>query len=198
MRRSKVTLLASLALASTTGCIGVIGGDDGDVGSNVSELVPATPAMARLTQAELANSWRALLGTPLDIPTDLPSDDQLYGFTSISAAATTISPIDVEQYETATYAVIGQVWGDTQRRGLLVGCVPASMSDPCVAKFFERFGKRAWRRPLTTDEVQSLVVLGDGIAKDIGDVWEGLRFSVAAMLESPNFLFRVDVGAMST
>src|SRR5687768_12685417 len=60
------------------------GGTDGDVPP--ADLEPAPPTIHRLTQAQVHNTWLAVLGEPLVLPTDLPADDLLYGFTSIAAA----------------------------------------------------------------------------------------------------------------
>ena len=38
----------------------------------------------------------------------------------------------------------------------LMGCDPATAGDACVRAFIGRAGQRAWRRPLTPDEVSTL------------------------------------------
>lgn len=157
-------------------------------------LEPAPPTIHRLTQAQLHNTWRAVLGEPLVLPTELPSDDLLYGFTSIAAAGATISGLAAEQYELATYLVLDQVWADPVRRAALVGCDPVSMADPCVAAFFAEFAKAAWRRPVESEEVDALIALTAGIATDFGDVNAALKYGAASVLQSPNFLFRVELG----
>ena len=168
------------------------GADDGDTPS--LDVEPAPPTLHRLTQAQLHNTYLAVLGSPLQLPTELPPDDLLYGFSSIAAAAATISPLAAEQYENATYAVLDQVWGDPLRRTVLVGCDPETATDPCVAEFFARFAKAAWRRPVTSDEVDRLVALSDLIADELDDVDAGIEHGAAAVLQSPNFLFRIEMG----
>jgi len=168
------------------------GTDDGDLPD--ADLEPAPPTIHRLTQAQLHNTYLAVLGTPLELPSDLPADDLLYGFTSIAAAAATISPLAAEQYEAAAYQVLDQVWSDPVRRAALLGCEPADASDPCVAEFFAAFAKAAWRRPVATEEVDALVALSASIAADLGDVSAGLKHGAASVLQSPHFLFRVEIG----
>ncbi len=175
------------------------GGDDsgsGDTGEGPPEatIEPGAPTMHRLTQPQLHNTYLSLLGEPLTLPTDLPTDDLLYGFTSISAAGATISSLDAEKYETAAYAVLEQVWSDPVRRAAVVGCEPAAASDPCVAEFLAAFAHKAWRRPVTTAEVDALVGLVDSITSDLADVSSALKFGAASVLQSPNFLFRVEIG----
>jgi len=185
--------LTSGAEGSVTDGPGTSGGDtDGDVPD--AALEPAPPTIHRLTQAQLQNTWRAVLGDPLVLPTDLPSDDLLYGFTSIAAAGATVSGLAAEQYENATYAVLDQVWADPVRRAALVGCEPVAVADPCVAAFFADFGKAAWRRPIEPAEIAALLAVTETINADFGNVNEALKYSAASVLQSPNFLFRVELG----
>jgi hypothetical protein len=169
------------------------GTTDGDIPD--ADLEPAPPTIHRLTQEQLVNTWVAVLGEPLDPPTELPPDDLLYGFTSIAAAGATVSPLAAEQYENATYFVLDQVWNNDLRRvDLLGGCAPAAVSDPCVEEFFAAFAKKAWRRPVTTGEVAALLALTESVAGDLGDVNAAMKYGAASVLQSPNFLFRVEMG----
>lgn len=178
---------------STTGG-GTSGGtDEGDLPD--PDLEPAPPTMHRLTTAQLHNTYVDVLGLPLELPTNLPSDDLLYGSTAIAAAGATVAPLAAEQYEAATYFVLDQVWADPVRRASLVGCEPTAASDPCVAEFFARFAKKAWRRPVEDAEVDALVTLTAGLAGELGDVNQSLEFAAASVLQSPHFLFRVEIGA---
>jgi uncharacterized protein DUF1592/uncharacterized protein DUF1588/uncharacterized protein DUF1595/uncharacterized protein DUF1587/uncharacterized protein DUF1585 len=196
-RRAMSVVLATVV--GGAGCIGSIGdggsegGGSGPPGGD-TQLVPAEPTIYRLTQIQLQNAFAQLFGDPLVVPTDLPADDQLYGFTSIAAAGKTIAPLDAEKYETAAYMVLDQVWSDAARREALVGCAPSGPDDPCVRSFFEAFASRAWRRPAEAAEVDALVALGSDVAADLADGWEGIRFALAAVLQSPHFLFRIELG----
>jgi hypothetical protein len=173
---------------------GADGGSDDGVDVPDANVEPAPPTIHRLTRHQLHNTYLAVLGAPLDLPTELPTDDLLYGFSSIAAAAATISPLAAEQYESAAYAVLDQVWNDPVRRAALVGCEPAAVTDPCVGEFFGSFAKAAWRRPVTIDEVDALVMLTESIAGDLGDVNAAMKHGAASVLQSPNFLFRVEIG----
>jgi hypothetical protein len=63
----------------------------------------------------------------------------------------------------------------------------------CSRSFLETFGRRAFRRPLTGDELDRYVKLATDTALLLDDVWRGLEFSVVGVLESPNFLYRVEL-----
>lgn len=189
-----------LAVPLAIGCTGDIGNPgDGEGGSGAgssspASFEPAAPTLHRLTQPQLANAWLDLFGEPLEIPGDLPQDDVAYGFTSIAAASRSISGVEAEEYETATYRVLDQVWADPARRDALVGCAITSLEDACVQTFVEDFASRAWRRPLDPDELAPLLDLARGVAIDLADPAQGVKFALAAVLQSPSFLFRVEVG----
>src|SRR5690606_12188682 len=70
----------------------------------------------------------------------------------------------------------------------LAGCDVAS-GDACVRAFIERFGRRAYRRPLTTDDITALMAK-NAEARDAVDAATGVRAIVASVLSSPNFLFK--------
>ncbi len=175
--------------------MGVIGDPEGEAsGTATTESALAEATLHRLTRPQIQNAWRDLLGAPLAMPADLPADDVLYGFSSISAARSTISPVDAEKYEAATYHVLDQVFADPLRLEALTGCPAPKVGDPCVDGFVGTFAAKAWRRPAAGDEVAALLALGSKVAADLGDPVQGLKFMLAGVLMSPHFLFRVEVG----
>jgi hypothetical protein len=56
------------------------------------------------------------------------------------------------------------------------------------------FGQRAFRRPLTADEVSRYTAAAGQVATATGDVWQGLQAIVSAFLQSPHFLYLTEVG----
>lgn len=186
------------SLVALTGCVGVIGDapEEQKLASDPS-FTPAEATLHRLTEPQLKNAWLDLLGKPLSMPKDLPADDVLYGFSSISAAKSTISPIDAERYERATYEVLNQVFADPLRRDAFIGCSVSAVSDACVRTFAESFAARAWRRPVADAEVSALLAVADKVVTELGDPVLGVKFMLAAVLQSPHFLFRVEVGEKS-
>lgn len=62
----------------------------------------------------------------------------------------------------------------------------------CSAKFIRSFGLRAFRRPLTESEGRRYSALFSREAGRTGDPAHGAQIVVEAMLQSPNFLFRVE------
>ncbi len=62
----------------------------------------------------------------------------------------------------------------------------------CAGVILERFASRAWRRPVTQDEVQRLVGLVNVMLDEEYSFERGIQFAVQGALVSPNFLFRVE------
>lgn len=79
------------------------------------------------------------------------------------------------------------------QRDRIVSCDPASAGEACVKQILSAFGKRAFRRPLSEDELTRLLSLVN-VAKTEGDTLEnGLKVALRAILVSPHFVFRVEL-----
>ncbi|HZH04924.1 MAG TPA: DUF1592 domain-containing protein [Myxococcaceae bacterium] len=67
--------------------------------------------------------------------------------------------------------------------------------EACARKFIERFGRRAYRRPLETGEVDELQAHYTQVRAELtlGHA-EALQVLFQAMLQSPNFLYRWELG----
>src|SRR6185436_19504600 len=81
----------------------------------------------------------------------------------------------------------------------LVSCRPADTAaeEACVRTFLADFGLRAYRRPLTADEVAGKVDLFRKVRVE-GDFAFGIQAVVAALLQSPFFLYRAELPPTGT
>ncbi len=160
--------------------------DDGAPG-----FVPGPQVLPRLTELQYRNAVGDLLGTPLP-GVELEADTNPYLFYAIGSASTTLSELGAQQYEEAADALTAFVWDDVARRDALVGCTPATGGDACASEFVARFGRRAFRRPLSEVELARWLAVSETLAE--GDPWRGLRLATSGMLQSPYFLYRVELG----
>lgn len=149
------------------------------------------PTFARLTEPQLRASVVDLLGEDLP-PYVLQKDTNPYLFATIGASTTTLSERGVDQLEVAADAVTTWVFDDPARREALVGCTPTAPGDACIQSFVRSFGRKAFRRPLTPDEVDRWTWIATDLAE--GDPWLGARLAAAGMLQSPHFVYRVELG----
>jgi hypothetical protein len=149
----------------------------------------------RLTVAQFENSLHDLLGNDVPISA-IESDVDVDGFATVGASQLAVSPAGVEAYESAVGGAVAFVFQSDARIAGLAGCVPSGLADTaCVQKALTHVGRRAFRRPLTADELQRYRQIVSEIGTDANDVREGLKYALWAMLESPSFLYRVELGA---
>jgi hypothetical protein len=152
------------------------------------DVTPPAPALRRLTVQQYQNALVDLFGEDLVLPTSLEPDTTLEGLASLGAAVSATSPLGVERYEAAAFQVAEQVV-DPER----IGCQPAGNRDAtCARQFVETIGRRVYRRPLTADETERLVTLLVDVGGEAGDFQEGARTALAAMLQSPHFVYRME------
>ncbi len=171
-----------------------VGGSSGSAGSGGSQPVRLAAArLSRLTTAQYKNAVRDLFGASIAVPVTEP-DDEEDGYTSIGAVKTPLSARGVEQYDAAALIIAHQAFLGAQKRESLLGCAPSSAADACIRTFIEKFGRTAWRRPLESIEVDQFVRLTTTVATTFADVWIGLEYMVAALLQSPYFVYRVELG----
>lgn len=188
--------------ATTSGGPGSSAGESASAGESEGETMddsgepplpfePAGPVFPRLTESQYRNTVADLFAGPLPRP-PLEPDTNPYLFFSIGAASTVVSEDGVENYEESALAITDAVFGDQGRRDALIGCVPEQVADACIAGFIADFGRRAYRRPLTEEERARWL----GVAQDLadGDPYTGAKMAVMGMLQSPHFLYRVELG----
>jgi hypothetical protein len=131
----------------------------------------AGPVLRRLTHTQYNNTIRDLLGDDSRIANSFPAEDFVNGFRN-QYEAQSISPLLAEAYAKAA---------EKLARKAQVTCESAQ----CRDKWLAEFGRRAFRRPLTAQETARYRKLFDT---------DGPRLAVEAMLQSPNFLLRVEGG----
>ena len=82
---------------------------------------------------------------------------------------------------------------ESHKKVFICGDLPFGRYPPgCVERIIEDLARRAYRRPVTQDEIDSLKGLLD-LARSSGDsIEQGMRLVLQAVLVSPHFLFRVE------
>src|SRR5262245_57135491 len=156
------------------------GGPGGSVKTASGELV-AVSGLRRLTAAEYDATVKDLLGetqaaSAMLLPTDprTPFDND-YKFQVPSQAL-------IEGAELLAAQTADRLIGDQARRDQIVGCSPSGPDDAvCFRTFVTSFGKRALRRPLSTDEIDRFVAL-QSLAVEANDFWIGVDAAVRAFL----------------
>jgi hypothetical protein len=144
---------------------------------------PGPWVLRRLTNDEYETSIRDLTGYAQPLASDLVNDEPWGN----RLALLPLSPVGVEHY----FRVVGNVGEHLLAGGLraIAGC---DSGEPCARKLIASFASRAYRRPLQAEEVAILEETYRTGAM-AGDA-EGLRAVVMAVLQAPQFLYRLETG----
>jgi hypothetical protein len=214
--RQQFTGFALTALI-TSACSGDIGGGfgapesppvptspsparEGDAGRNAPDGSPASACRGdqprvgasharRLTRHEYNNTVRDLLGIT-SRPADLFPPETKGGLFSNDPAGQSVGADLGEKQFAAAEAIAARA---VENLATLLPCDPAKGEDACARTFIKSFGRKAFRRPLTTGEEERLwKVFSTGRQSGFRD---GVRVTLTTILFSPNFLYRIEGGA---
>jgi hypothetical protein len=214
LRFASVVLLVA-ASACTGACTGSIGGGLGPSGNGLggngsgiggaggASNVPPPPAslpteqacttgspgptmVRRLTAAQFAASITDLFQDPTVPVAPVFNDPLVLGFAT-DANALVVQGLNADQLMTNAETVAA--WAVGNHLAQITGCDAADSA--CPDSFIRSFGKRAFREPLSDATVASYKTLfaGEPAFND------GVALVVAAMLQSPRFLYRAELGA---
>jgi hypothetical protein len=183
-------------MAPTGGTGGAI--DPGTIVVNPPPFAPAPGMLRRLTRTQFRNAMNDVFGYAVDI-NKLDSDSWDSNFATIGAAVVVTSDEGAEQYNTAIESAVDVVFSNATKRSQFIGCTPTGQStDTCLRGYIQKLGARAWRRPLTSAELDGLGTLAASASMTLASPFEGARWATVELFESPNFLYRPELGAATT
>nr|WP_276604734.1 DUF1592 domain-containing protein [Nannocystis sp. RBIL2] len=144
-----------------------------------------------MNRREYDNTVRDLLGADGRPAQAFPAEEEALGFNN-NADALVVTSLLAEGYLGAAEALAEEAVKDLP--ALLRGCdVKTEGEDACAEQFITEFGRSAYRRPLSGDEVSQLLAVHQTAADEF-DFATGVRLTLTAMLQSPHFLYRVEFG----
>ncbi|MDQ6699286.1 MAG: DUF1592 domain-containing protein, partial [Acidobacteriota bacterium] len=148
-----------------------------------ADAASANPELRRLTHSQYNHTIRDLLGDQTAPANQFPPEDFVNGFRNQSRGQS-LSPLLIEGYSAAAERLARSAFrgGDTH------GLIPCKQSAPCRARFVREFGLKAFRRPLDAGEQKRY----EALMSHEPDLLKGAQLVIEAMLQSPNFLFRLD------
>jgi hypothetical protein len=173
------------------------GGVGGTGGGNTAPASPLLPArVRRLTNAEYAASVSALLGVDAkpSVAGFPPDATQKLGFT-VNDAQIVSSVLAAELDSTAQDMVAAA--RQNGQFDLLAPCDdPINDGETCASSFVESFGARAYRRPLTDEDIGPLLDLyRAGADVNAGGTYDdGIDFVTRAILQAPSFIYLTELG----
>ncbi|WP_169975503.1 DUF1592 domain-containing protein [Tautonia rosea] len=160
--------------------------------SEVRELEPLT--VRRLTHSQYNHTVSDLLGDQSQPANRFPKEDFINGFKN-QLEAQGISPLQAEAYGKAAERLALAAFRGGDHQGLIPRTPESPTDAEAAGEFVRQFGLKAFRRPLTADEVARYCDLFLEEAGRAQDFERGASMVIETMLQSPYFLFRVERGA---
>ena len=152
-----------------------------------TEETPGPRRLRLLTRSEYASAAADLLFIPRPSVDNLPVESVVDGFDN-NAGAAVVTNRHLDEFLSTSEKLAVQAMGASKVR--LAPCAPAA---GCDRTFVQSFGQRAFRRPLAADEVTRYLAL---FAPSVtgGSFDKGMELVMRAMLSSPYFLYRSEMG----
>lgn len=156
-----------------------------------SQIHPGPARVRRLNRFEYDNTVRDLLADTTHPARQFPTEERSRLGLDNDASALTISPVLVEQYQQAAESLAA---ASLNNLASLLPCDPQQAGEEACGKaFIATFGAIAFRRPLATDESDRLWRVLDAGRSSEGFA-AGVRMVLETVLQSPAFLYRVELG----
>ncbi|HYQ18240.1 MAG TPA: DUF1592 domain-containing protein, partial [Polyangiaceae bacterium] len=150
---------------------------------------PGPRALRRLTAAEYGATLKDLFGDPNVPLTSVFNDPVILGFT-VDSHALVIRDLGAQQLMDQAESVAQ--WAVSTHLDKLSSCT--TMDATCRQSFIRNFGKRVHRAPLTDDDVAVYEKLFSAETTFV----DGAEAVTSAMLQSPYFLYRRELGTMGS
>ncbi len=183
---------AALVIAA---CQGTLGDPDGSSGT--PETPPTTPScsptadpLRRLTSNEYRNTVIELF-PGITLPEQLPVEDERIGGFIGQAEGQSVSAVGVQRY-----AELAEAIGEAASLDLAAWAPCTEETSACTQEIATSLAFRAYRRPLEAQEVTNLEAFAADVHEEFGSE-SAIAIVVQALLESPLFLYRPELGAGS-
>jgi hypothetical protein len=158
------------------------------------------PRIRRLTKLEIRNTVADLFGdTAADLTNEIEPDPRPQGYSTGDERSVNPGYMDTQQHVATQLAASFRKTFDKTKLAATCFATDAAARD-CADKYVRDFGKRAYRRALTDVDVAALLKVYDagratGIDNDVTDRFvSGLQYTLTAALQSPEFIFRTELG----
>ena len=145
---------------------------------------PGSAPVRRMTRFEYNNTVRDLLGDETSPAQSFSLEEEALGFNNNAANLVTSAAL-AEKYMLAAEGIALRATTGSSA-ATLIGCDPTVGDQACAQQFVDRFGKRAFRRPLTADESTTLMEQFENGLAD-GDFLGGIQMVIETALQSPPF-----------
>lgn len=154
---------------------------------------PGRITLRRLNRLEYRLTVEDLLGVKFAAEEEFPADDVGYGFDNIGDVLS-LSPLLMEKYLSAAQFIVNQALpeGGANRSNskLALETPPQGGEREAAREFLRDFVRRAYRRPVTDQEIERLTALADAAMSQGQSYRSAMKLVMQAVLISPSFLYR--------
>jgi Protein of unknown function (DUF1592)/Protein of unknown function (DUF1595)/Protein of unknown function (DUF1588)/Protein of unknown function (DUF1587) len=160
------------------------------------DILTATPTVSRLSKSQWANSVKDLLLLPNPGDLTLRTADAALRFDN-EADSLFVGPNLRDDLQAQAERLAALVASDDAAIARLVPAGAPTDAPGKATAFLQAFGRRAYRRPLTTAELQQYLTLfnqGPTLTTGLSTFAAGVRVTLELFLQSPNFLYRTAFG----
>jgi hypothetical protein len=156
-----------------------------------ASLTPGPAPLRRLTKTEYNHTVRDLLGDDSRPADRFPPEEETLGFDN-NASGRGVSQVHIEQYMDAAEHLVRDAM--RRRRDQIIPCDINVVDETiCAEQTISRFGRRAYRRPLSEREVERYMSYYQELRPDEG--FDGaIVIVLEVILQSPHFLYRTEFG----
>lgn len=186
------------AAATSSGGIGSAGDESSGSTGNPPPADPIPPpgGVRRLLAPQYVRSVQLLLGDSAAQAASPPEDPIIGNYDAMGTLVSVPAPADVEFYEGSSTDIAAAVVQDPSTLAETAPCVVDGPFDAeCYDDVARNFGRLAWRRPLNNAELSRLTNIAEMAQEwDEGEFMTGVQYMLTAILQSPNFLYIVEVG----
>ncbi len=165
------------------------GGTPGVNGTCMANASLAQARIWRLTDSQFVNVVKEVFG--IAIPPEVSGAMVATSAINLSENQV-VTASNIQNYENSAKSAAGTLVGNL---AAITPCASAAPDAACTEQFIREKVARAYRRPLENDEVAQLMALytlGSGESPATG-----VRLVLEAVLQSPNFIWRTEVGPAS-
>jgi hypothetical protein len=158
-------------------------------------FIAPTRRLRRLSSREYDNVVHDLLGDTTQPAKSFRIVDTYQNGYDNGSAGLVVQSEQVVDYQSASETLAATAVQDKMSQ-LLGGCDPTAQGQqPCLDAFLGDFAARAYRRPLTDTERQNLSTVFQADAA-LGGFGRGLQTMLEVILQSPQFLYREELGPL--
>src|SRR5688572_7828597 len=173
-------------------------GGEGPLPTTCTSIAPGRAPLRRLTTYEFNSTVKQLLGDATNPGNDFPSEALGKGFGN-DAELQSISDLHAEKYFSAAESVAARATETPAALEKLHACakgIAPANEEACARSIIESLLPRGFRRDVTTAEIDEFLGLYKttrALSPSLG-FGAGVAAVVSALLQSPEFLYRVEFG----